>query len=138
VTATPQRLPWMRPFRRPWLWLSLWLLLFVLVAVGSLMSPDDLPPVDISGFDKVQHFLGYGVLSAGAVWLFARMRTQALMALVIIAFGIGLEFAQASMTTDRMGDVADALANSLGVLAGLLLSATPVARWLQRLDARLP
>lgn len=128
----------MRPFRRPRLWLSLWLLLFVLVAVGSLMSPDELPPVDLSGLDKVQHFVGYAVLSAGAVSLFARMRTQALIALVIIAFGIGLEFAQASMTTDRMGDAADALANTLGVLAGLLLSATPVALWLQRLDARLP
>jgi len=128
----------MRAFRRPRLWLSLWLLLFVLVGVGSLMSPDMLPPVDISGFDKVQHFVGYAVLSAGAVALFARLRTQALIALVIIGFGIGLEFAQASLTTDRMGDVADALANSLGVLGGLLLSSTPAARWLQRLDARLP
>ncbi|QOW19281.1 hypothetical protein INQ41_11720 [Lysobacter ciconiae] len=138
MTTAPQRLSLMRPFRRPWLWLSLWLLLFVLVAAGSLMSADKLPPVDISGFDKVQHFVGYAVLSAGAVALFARLRTQSLIALVIIGFGIGLEFAQASLTTDRMGDVADALANTLGVLGGLLLSSTPAARWLQRLDARLP
>ena len=128
----------LRRFRRPWLWVSLWLALFVVIAAGSLMPADDLPPIDISGFDKVQHFFGYAALSTGAVLLFARLRTQALVALGIIAFGIGIEFAQAGITADRMGDAADVLANTLGVLAGLLLSATPVAGWLQRLDARLP
>lgn len=128
----------MRQFRRPWLWLGMWLALFALIAAGSLISADNLPAVDIFGFDKVQHFVGYAALSTGAVLLFSRLRTQALIALVIIAFGIGVEFAQASLTADRMGDAADAVANTLGVLAGLLLSATPIARWLERLDARLP
>ena len=128
----------MRRFRRPRLWLSAWLALFVLIAAGSLMSADKLPPVDLDGFDKLQHFVGYAALSVGAVMLFARLRIQALAALAIIGFGIGIEFAQTSLTVDRMGDAADVLANTLGVLAGLLLSATPVARWLQRLDARLP
>lgn len=137
MSTAAHRRPLLRPFRRPWLWVSLWLLLFVVIAVGSLISPDNLPPVDISGFDKVQHFAGYAVLSSGAVLLFRRLRTQVLAALVIIAFGIGIEVAQASLTTDRMGDVADVLANTLGVLAGLLLSATPVAHWLERLDVRL-
>lgn len=138
MSAAVAREPLLRAFRRPWLWLTLWLSLFVLIAVGSLISPDNLPPVDISGFDKAQHFAGYAALSTGAVLLFKRLRTQALVGLAIIAFGIGIEFAQASLTADRMGDAADVLANSLGVLAGLLLSATPVARWLQRLDVRLP
>ena len=128
----------MRPFRRPWLWLSAWVALFALIAAGSLMSADKLPPVDLDGFDKLQHFAGYAVLAVGGVLLFAKLRAQALAVLVVIAFGIGIEFAQASLTTDRMGDAADVLANSLGALAGLLLSATPAAQWLQRLDARLP
>ena len=138
MSAAAVKAPVLRRFQRPWLWLSLWLALFVLIAAGSLMPTDDLPPIDISGFDKVQHFLGYAALSTGAVLLFARLRTQVLVALGIIAFGIGIEFAQAGLTPDRMGDAADVLANTLGVLAGLLLSATPVAGWLQRLDARLP
>lgn len=138
MSASSVKPPVLRRFRRPWLWVSLWLALFAVIAAGSLMPADDLPPVDISGFDKFQHFVGYAVLSTGAVMLFARLRTQALAALAIIAFGIGIEFAQDGLTPDRMGDAADVLANTLGALAGLLLSATPVAGWLQRLDARLP
>ncbi len=136
AAAEPQSL--LRTFRRPWLWVSLWFAMFVLIAAGSLMSADNLPPIDISGFDKLQHFAGYAALSAGGVLLFARLRAQALVALVIIGFGIGIEFAQAALTADRMGDAADVLANSLGALGGLMLSATPVSGWLQRLDARLP
>jgi VanZ family protein len=120
---------WLRGFERPGLWLALWFGLFGLVATGSLVS--------IAHFDKVQHFVGYAALSGYAVMLFARLRTQALMALAVIGFGIALEVAQATLTPDRMGDAADVVANSLGALAGLLLSATPVAHWLQRLDARL-
>lgn len=127
----------MRQFNRPWLWLSLWVALFALIAVGSLMSAAKVPSINIAGFDKVQHFAGYAALSTGAVLLFARLRVQALAVLVVIAFGIAIEFAQAGMTADRMGDTADALANTLGALTGLLLSATPVAQWLQKVDARL-
>ena len=128
--------PVLRAFHWPWLWLAGWLALFALVAVGSLLPPSGLPPV-LPGLDKLQHFIGYAVLSAYAVMLFARMRPQALAALVVIAFGVVLEFAQAAWTVDRMGDSADAMANALGALAGLLVSRTPMAGWLQRLDTRL-
>ncbi|MGY1426302.1 hypothetical protein [Lysobacter sp. A289] len=135
AAATQRR--WLRDFHRPWLWLAGWVGLLVLVAVGSLLPSDDLPSVSLAYFDKAQHFVGHAVLSVYAVMLFARLRTQAVVALGLIGFGIALEFAQAMLTIDRMGDSADVVANSLGVLAGLLLSATPVARWLQHLDARL-
>ncbi|MGH8085465.1 MAG: VanZ family protein [Lysobacter sp.] len=128
--------PLLREFRRPAVWLAGWGLLFALVAVGSLLPPSDLPPM-WPGLDKLQHFVGYALLSAYAVMLFARMRPQALAALAVIAFGIAVEFAQAAWTADRIGDSADAMANALGALAGLMVSATPMARWLQWLDARL-
>ena len=128
---------WLRGFERSGLWLAIWFGLFGLVATGSLVPSDGLPEVSIAHFDKVQHFVGYAVLSTYAVMLFARLRTQALMVLAIIGLGIALEVAQATLTPDRMGDAADVVANSLGALFGLLLSATPVAHWLQRLDARL-
>lgn len=128
--------PWLREFRRPVVWLAGWVLLFALVAIGSLLPPGDLPPM-WPGLDKLQHFLGYALLSAYAVMLFARMRPQALAALGVIAFGIVIEFVQATWTAERIGDSADAMANALGALAGLLIASTPMARWLQRLDARL-
>ena len=128
--------PWLREFRRPVVWLAGWALLFALVAIGSLLPPGELPPM-WPGLDKLQHFLGYALLSAYAVMLFERMRPQALAALGVIAFGIAIEFAQSAWTADRLGDSADAMANALGALAGLGISVTPMARWLQRLDARL-
>lgn len=137
MTAAATDARWLRGFKRPRLWLAVWLSLFALVATGSLIPSDDLPKVSIDNFDKVQHFVGYAALSGYAVMLFARLRTQALMALVVIGFGIALELAQATFTADRMGDGADVAANSLGALAGLMVSATPMARWLQRLDACL-
>ena len=127
--------PVLREFHRPAVWLTGWGVLFVLVAAGSLMPAGELPTVS-NGFDKVEHFLGYALLSGYAVMLFERMRPQALAALGVIAFGIAIEVAQATWTTDRSGDSADAMANALGALAGLLVSATPMARWLQSLDTR--
>jgi len=64
------------------------------------------------------------------------MRAQALAAAGLVMLGIGLEVAQATLTATRQADPADAVVNTLGVLAGLTLIATPLARWLQRLDAR--
>ena len=128
--------PLLREFNRPATWLAGGGALFVLIAIGSLLPAGGLPTVS-DGFDKVEHFLGYALLSAYAVMLFARMRPQALAALGVIVFGIAIEFAQSAWTVDRLGDSADAMANALGALAGLCVAATPMARWLQRLDARL-
>ena len=127
----------MRSLRRPALWLASWAVMIAAVTAGSLLPARELPPVPFNGFDKIQHLLGYFVLSAYAVMLFARMRTQALCAAGLVALGIGLELAQAALTVSREADPADALFNAMGVLAGLAIAATPLADLLQRLDARL-
>ena len=132
----PSRGRALRGFHRPALWLVLWAALFALIATGSLWPAKELPSAPIIGFDKLEHFIGYALLSAWAVMLFARMRAQALAVLVVIAFGVVLEVAQGALTLDRSGSSADALANALGALAGLLMSATPLAHLLQRLDAQ--
>ena len=134
--TVPPRERTLRRFHRPALWLVLWAGLFALIATGSLWPAKELPSAPIIGLDKLEHFIGYALLSAWAVMLFARMRAQALAVLVVIAFGIALEVAQGALTTDRSGDSADAMANALGALVGLLISATPLAHALQRLDAK--
>lgn len=126
----------LRPLRRPTLWLAAWVAMIAMVVFGSLLPAGELPPVPFHGFDKVEHLLGYFVLSAYAGMLFARMRTRALCAAGLVALGIGLEFAQAALTVSRQADPADALFNAMGVLAGLAVAATPAANLLQRLDAR--
>lgn len=126
----------LREFRRPGLWLGIWALMIGAVIAGSLLPAGELPPVPFAGFDKIEHFLGYAVLSAYATMLFARLRAQALAAAGLFALGIGLEVAQGMLTASRQADVADALVNAFGVLAGLAVAAMPLARLLQRLDAR--
>jgi hypothetical protein len=50
--------------------------------------------------------------------------------------GIGLEYAQGAFTADRMMDRMDALANTLGVIAGLGLQLTPWRDLLLHFDRR--
>lgn len=125
----------LKPFHRPRLWLGLWLLAVAVVAVLSLVNLSRLPPVPDGG-DKVEHFLAYGLLSASAMQVFARRRGCLLVAVLLVALGIGLEFAQGALTTTRMADPRDALANTLGVLAGLATLLTPLRGLLLALDAR--
>jgi VanZ family protein len=125
----------MREFVRPRLWLGLWLFGWGLCIALSLLPPIDLGAPQDS--DKLGHFLAYAALSAWAVMIFRGRRAQLLAALSLFALGIGMELGQAYFTTTRLGDARDALANSLGIVAGLLLAATPVATWLQRVDRRL-
>ncbi|RNF82933.1 VanZ family protein [Lysobacter psychrotolerans] len=127
----------MHRFRRPWLWVGGWVAMIALVAVGSLMSASHLPSPPFHGVDKLEHVVGYALLSGYAAMLFVRLRPRALAAAGLVGYGIGIEFAQAALTTTRMADPADMVANTVGVLIGLLFAATPAARWLQRLDGRL-
>jgi VanZ family protein len=131
VTGVLRDLRW-----RGW-WLGLWVLMLAAVVVTSLVAASDLPPPPFDGVDKLEHFLAYLVLSGYAVMLFERRRAQALVAAGLIALGVGLEVAQGALTVSRQADSADALANSLGVLAGLVLAATPVSRALEWLEARI-
>lgn len=126
----------MRDFHRPRLWLALWAVMMGAVIAGSLLPARELPALPFAGFDKLEHFVGYAVLSAYAVMLFARMRARTLAAAGLVALGVGLEVAQAQLTVSRQAELADAFVNTLGVLAGLATAATPLARLLQRLDAR--
>ncbi|GAB2651078.1 VanZ family protein [Arenimonas aestuarii] len=125
----------LRPFRFPGVWLGLWVLGWVLCIVLSLMPAVDLPGPAHS--DKLGHFLAYFVLSAWAVWTFRARRAHLLAAVALVALGIAMEIAQATLTRVRLGDVRDVLANTLGVAAGLSLTLTPLQRLLERVDCRL-
>lgn len=124
-----------RAFHRPRLWLGVWGLGWAICIALSL-----LPPVELGGppdSDKVGHFLAYFVLAAWAVSVFDTRRAQVLAVLSLVALGLGIEWAQANLTDTRKGDLADALANTLGVALGFALAFTPLAGLLERLDRRL-
>ena len=126
----------LKSFRRPRLWIGLWCAAIIAVIVLSLVNLSGLPPVPEGG-DKVEHFLAYALLSASAMQLFAKRRGCVVVALLLVLLGIGLEVAQGMLTATRMADPRDALANTLGVLAGFATVLTPLSRLLLAIDARL-
>ncbi|KRG68381.1 hypothetical protein [Pseudoxanthomonas dokdonensis] len=130
--ATPGML---KPFRHPRRWLGLWLAAVTTVIVLSLVPPPPLPPLP-SGSDKLEHFSAYFLLAAGAVQLFARPRVVCACGLALVLMGVALEFAQGAYTSTRMQDGWDAVANSIGVIAGIATVLTPwrdaLLRWQRR------
>lgn len=113
----------LKPLRRPWLWSGLWSAAIAVVVVASLMPPPPMPAVPDG--DKLGHFLAYFVLAACAVQLYARWSALLGAGIALVLLGIGLEYAQGALTSDRMQDPMDALANTLGVIAGLATRLTP-------------
>ena len=133
--APRPRGPLLRPFHWPAWWVGLWLAAIAATVAVCLLPP---PPMAVPrGVDKFEHVLGYAALAVGAVWLFAGMRGQCRAAAGLVALGCAVEWAQGALTATRLADPADAIANTVGVLLGLAVAATPAARWLERLDARL-
>jgi VanZ family protein len=102
------------------------------------LQPQEVMPQDIS--DKIVHLTAYA--GAAILWGWAAMsRRWLLLALpILITYGVGLEFAQ-GMTPDRTPSIADAIANSLGVIIGLgafmLLQRSDALRRMLFLPARI-
>jgi VanZ family protein len=123
----------LKPLRRPRLWLGLWWCGIAAVVLCSLLPAFLLPDVPQGG-DKLEHLGAYALLAAAAVQLFTPLRALLRAGIGLVALGIALEFAQGLFTTTRQMDVHDALANTLGVVAGLLTVLAPWRDALLRMD----
>ncbi|HEX5521149.1 MAG TPA: VanZ family protein [Longimicrobiaceae bacterium] len=101
---------------RPWAPAVLWAAALFAVSARATL------PIDLhSGSDKLAHFGAYLIL--GLALGFARVRTGASFYIVLalgVLYGASDEFHQ-SFVPGRSADVADWIADSLGVLSGLLL-----------------
>ena len=76
------------------------------------------------------------VLAAGAVQLYAKRFALFSACVCLALLGLGLEYAQGALTSTRLRDGGDALANTLGVLVGLATQFTPWRDALLRFDTR--
>jgi len=127
-----------KPLNNKKLWVALWLFAITMVMVLSLIPP---PPVLLDlpkNSDKGQHFMAYFLLAFSATQLFYRGRFLWIVGLLLVLLGISLEWAQGILTTTRMADPWDALANTLGVALGLGAGFTPLGNILLRLQSKRP
>ena len=102
----------------------------VFVTFSSLYSFEDaeLSSVNIPYGDKVVHFIFYFVAAVlGSLFFIETKEVKSvliknlkILALLLIFFGIIIEVIQEAMTVNRSGDVFDALANSIGVILGII------------------
>jgi VanZ family protein len=126
----------MRELKRKKLWWGVAWGLLALVFILSLV-PMPPPPIDVPrGFDKYEHILAYATLSAYFGQLCCRLKSHLRCAFGLFCMGALLEVLQ-GLTWYRSPDVYDLAANTIGVIAGLLISLTPLRTMVTRLDARL-
>ena len=105
-------------------------ILYTLIITLVFVAPrPDLPEIDFYiSFDKIVHFMIFILLTM--IWSFyffvranktLSLRNVILIALVCIIYGIVIEISQQMLEANRMSDMYDVLANSIGTLVGMLL-----------------
>lgn len=95
------------------IWTGFGFALLMVVAVVSLI-----PGPEVGGGDKLLHFLTYMLLSGWFSLIVKYPGSLWLVLVGLISFGLLMEYLQ-GLTSYRMQDIDDAMANSLGVMVGI-------------------
>jgi len=103
---------------------KLFIIAIIITISITYLSLKKVPKIEtgINNVDKIYHLIAYFTLSIS--WLFSFYRKPLLKYVIVIAcilFGIIIEVLQQTLTVYRTGDYKDALANTLGILLGLLV-----------------
>ena len=119
-----------RELKRVRAWYALGALLLIGVAIVSLM------PVANTGVnDKFGHLLTYALLAGWFAVIARNVRVLCISLIALVGYGILIEWLQ-SLTSYRMAEMGDVVANALGCVIGGLFYRTPLNRVLQRLEER--
>lgn len=110
----------------PKFFLALAILSTVTILVGSMVTVDLQPDLEIKISDKFMHAIAYFFLSS--LWFLAllpqrgyTLKNVSLIALLVFFYGIIIEVLQGAFTHTREADLYDILANFVGVvIAGVL------------------
>ncbi len=99
------------------------LLISFIVALLSLINSNAIKTPSIGVSDKFLHGLAYTGLMWSWLFVFRNKKTtqvKLFLFLGLLIFGIILEFLQGELTATRTADWKDALANTTGLLLGLI------------------
>lgn len=96
-----------------------------LILVLSLVNLEKVELVNLNVSDKFYHGVCYAIMMFlwsfyFSAWLFKfQFKQKAILAIVIVTFGIIIEILQLTLTSHRTFDWWDVVANGIGVLLGL-------------------
>ena len=116
------------------LWLALgWA--GVLIVIYLSLVPSSPEPFQVKYSDKIEHALAYGSLMLWFCQDYQRLAQRALVAVLLVALGISIEFLQ-GLTGYRSCELGDMLANTTGVLIGWLSACTILGQAGIKLESR--
>ncbi len=115
------------------LWLSLGCVMVALVIYLSLTSSPVDTGLSFPYQDKVFHAFAYFVLMTWFAQIYHGRFQRNLIAVMLVIMGVMLEYLQ-SFDPNRFYEYADMLANSTGVVLGLLVTLTGVKNCLIRFE----
>ncbi|MCP4494908.1 MAG: VanZ family protein [Gammaproteobacteria bacterium] len=114
------------------LWYGIGFSMLVMVTVLSLMPVSG----DVGVNDKLIHLLVYACLSGWFSLIVRHRRSLIGVFIGLVVFGLLIEFLQ-GLTEYRSAELADAIANSIGVFIGMGIYFTPLYRLMRKFDAML-
>ncbi len=121
----------------PWWRLAGWglIVLAVYLSLGPTSAVEKTWVFPIPYHDKLGHFMAYCALM---VWFAGvhRREHDLLVAQYLFLLGLLMELTQGSLA-HRSADFGDLLANTAGIVTGLLLSRAGIGRWAHWVERRL-
>jgi VanZ family protein len=106
--------------RQAWLIVG-WFGVVVVIVMSLIPNPPDFVPIEQG--DKIEHIVAYGSLMFWFAQVYGALRTRAIVAALLIALGIAIEYVQ-GWTGWRDFSYADMAADAVGAVLGWLI-ATP-------------
>ena len=109
-----------------WVPISLWVLIICWLSFTPLTELKIKPPI---GADKLAHIVMFGVLGLIGFWTSKKKQAQVLLLLFCFILAGMTEVVQMQFIENRVGDMFDFLANSIGILGSVL-----IAKWAGKLN----
>jgi VanZ family protein len=116
-------------FRKLWLAIG-WALVLLVIFLSLIPAP---PSIPLEQGDKLGHVVAYATVMLWFSQLYAGLPRRLLLATASVALGIALEFVQRE-TGYRSYEVADMVADSIGVALGWVIAPPRTANVLLRLE----
>jgi len=119
------------------LWLIIGYALVALVVFLSLTSNPVETGLDFPYQDKLFHAFAYFTLMFWFSQIYHDRFKRNIIAIAFVVMGLTLEYLQ-SFDPNRYSEFADMVANTTGVIAGLLLALTGAKNWLIKIEELMP